>query len=136
MKLIEQINAPADLRRLSLEQLPEVATEIRQYIIETCARIGGGEEPLERRVEGWRRQATYLSSLNLSKAPHWNYSFKILPRPKGRATHVIYTEYDLPQRTRKLSPESWLWATSHRKKATSLTPQALKPMTMLMVLPL
>src|SRR5947199_4257411 len=41
MKHIEQINAPADLRRLPLEQLPEVATEIRQYIIETCARIGG-----------------------------------------------------------------------------------------------
>ena len=66
-----------------------------------AARIGGGEEPLERRAEVWRRQATYLSSLNLSKAPHWNYSFKILPRPKGRATHVIYTEYDLPQRTRQ-----------------------------------
>ncbi|HEX8068443.1 MAG TPA: 1-deoxy-D-xylulose-5-phosphate synthase [Pyrinomonadaceae bacterium] len=41
MKLIEQINAPADLRRLSPEQLPAVADEIRQYIIETCARIGG-----------------------------------------------------------------------------------------------
>jgi len=66
-----------------------------------AARIGGGEEPLERRAEVWRRQATYLSSLNLSKAPHWNYSFKTLPRPKGRATHVIYTEYDLPQRTRQ-----------------------------------
>ena len=66
-----------------------------------AARIGGGEEPLERRVEGWRRQASYLSALNLSKSPHWNYSFKTLPRPKGRATHVIYTEYDLPQRTRQ-----------------------------------
>jgi streptogramin lyase len=66
-----------------------------------AARIGGGEEPLERRAEGWRRQATYLSTLNLSNGPHWNYSFKTLPRPKGRATHVIYTEYDLPQRSRQ-----------------------------------
>ncbi len=41
MKLIEQINAPADLRRLAPEQLPEVSQEIRQHIIETCARIGG-----------------------------------------------------------------------------------------------
>ncbi len=41
MKFIEQINSPADLRRLPLEQLPAVADEIRQYIIETCARIGG-----------------------------------------------------------------------------------------------
>jgi len=66
-----------------------------------AARVGGGEEPLEQRLEGWRRQATYLSKLNLSNGPHWNYSFKTLPRPKGRATHVIYTEYDLPQRTRQ-----------------------------------
>src|SRR6266566_5881832 len=28
-------------------------------------RIGGGEDPLEQKVEGWRRQAQYLSSLNL-----------------------------------------------------------------------
>jgi virginiamycin B lyase len=66
-----------------------------------AARIGGGEEPLEQRREGWRRQATYLSKLNLSSGPHWNYSFKTLARPKGRETHVIYTEYDLPQRSRQ-----------------------------------
>jgi streptogramin lyase len=66
-----------------------------------AARIGGGEEPLEQRVDGWRRQAQYLSTLNLSASPHWNYSFKTLSRPKGKATHVVYTEYDLPQRTRQ-----------------------------------
>jgi streptogramin lyase len=64
-------------------------------------RIGGGEEPLEQRMEGWRRQAQYLTKVNLSSSPHWNYSFQTLPRPKGRATRVIYTEYDLPQRTRQ-----------------------------------
>ena len=64
-------------------------------------RIGGGEEPLEQRLEGWRRQAQYLTKINLSSSPHWGYSFQTLPRPKGRATHVIYTEYDLPQRTRQ-----------------------------------
>ena len=41
MKLLQNINTPADLRRLSLDQLPEVAGEIRQYIIETMARVGG-----------------------------------------------------------------------------------------------
>jgi 1-deoxy-D-xylulose-5-phosphate synthase len=41
MKLIQNINSPADLRRLRQEQLQTVADEIRQYIIETCARIGG-----------------------------------------------------------------------------------------------
>jgi streptogramin lyase len=66
-----------------------------------AARIGGGEEPLEQRHEGWRRQAKYLSTVNLSSAPQWSYSFKMNPRPRGRATKVIYTEYDLPQRTRQ-----------------------------------
>ncbi|HZH29900.1 MAG TPA: 1-deoxy-D-xylulose-5-phosphate synthase N-terminal domain-containing protein, partial [Pyrinomonadaceae bacterium] len=41
MRLIQHINTPADLRRLSLEQLPEVAAEIRAHIIETMARVGG-----------------------------------------------------------------------------------------------
>jgi streptogramin lyase len=66
-----------------------------------AARIGGGEEPLEQRLEGWRRQARYLSTLNLSSAAEWSYSFKTFARPKGKATKVIYTEYDLPQRTRQ-----------------------------------
>jgi len=41
MKFLQTINSPADLRRLRLEQLPEVADEIRHYIIETMARVGG-----------------------------------------------------------------------------------------------
>ncbi|HXD74918.1 MAG TPA: carboxypeptidase regulatory-like domain-containing protein [Vicinamibacterales bacterium] len=66
-----------------------------------AARIGGGEDPLEQRQAGWRRQAQYLSTLNLSASPQWTYAFRTLPRPKGRATKVIYTEYDLPQKTRQ-----------------------------------
>jgi streptogramin lyase len=66
-----------------------------------AARIGGGEDPLERRQAGWQRQAQYLSGVNLSKGDHWSYGFKAHPRPTGRATRVIYTEYDLPQRTRQ-----------------------------------
>ncbi|HEX3282487.1 MAG TPA: 1-deoxy-D-xylulose-5-phosphate synthase [Pyrinomonadaceae bacterium] len=41
MNLLEQINSPADLRRLPLEQLQPVADEIRQYILETMSRVGG-----------------------------------------------------------------------------------------------
>ncbi|MCP9493460.1 MAG: 1-deoxy-D-xylulose-5-phosphate synthase [Pyrinomonadaceae bacterium MAG19_C2-C3] len=41
MKLLRTINEPADLRRLELNQLPQVAAEIRDYIIETMSRIGG-----------------------------------------------------------------------------------------------
>src|ERR671927_1764213 len=41
MELLEQINSPADLRRLRPEQLQEVASEIRGYILATMSRIGG-----------------------------------------------------------------------------------------------
>ena len=41
MSLLENINSSADLRRLSIDQLPDVAAEIRQYILETMSRIGG-----------------------------------------------------------------------------------------------
>jgi len=64
-------------------------------------RIGGGPVSAERQQQAWRRQAEYLSSLNLSKGAQWSYAFKTLPRPKGQATRVIYTEYALPARTRQ-----------------------------------
>jgi streptogramin lyase len=65
-------------------------------------RIGGGTESAEQRLAGWRRQAEYLSTINLSGGgPGWHYTLKTLPRPSGTATQVIYTEYDLPQRTRQ-----------------------------------
>jgi len=66
-----------------------------------AARLGGGEDPLEHRQEVWKRQAQYLSTINLSSASQWGYHFKTLPRPKGKATRVIYTEYDLPKPTRQ-----------------------------------
>lgn len=47
--------------------------------------------------ESVRPYAEYLSSINLSQGP-WKYALKTFPRPAGRATHVIYTEYDLPRR--------------------------------------
>ena len=43
--------------------------------------------------------AAYLATINLSNGPVWNYELKILPRPKGRASHVVITEYDLPRQT-------------------------------------
>src|ERR1700687_1143977 len=41
--------------------------------------------------------ATYLSSINLSAADTFEFPLKTLPRPKGKATQVIYTTYDLPR---------------------------------------
>jgi streptogramin lyase len=39
----------------------------------------------------------YLSSVNLSAADTFQFPLKTLPRPKGKATQVIYTVYDLPR---------------------------------------
>lgn len=64
-------------------------------------RIGGGPVSAEQQRATWRRQAEYLATINLSASPQWGYPFKILPRPTGKATEVIYTEYDLPRRTRQ-----------------------------------
>lgn len=64
-------------------------------------RIGGGQVNAERQLQARRRQAEYLSTLNLSAGSTWGYPLKTLPRPTGAATEVIYTEYDLPQRTRQ-----------------------------------
>jgi virginiamycin B lyase len=56
-----------------------------------------------------RKLAAYLATVNLSAGstwphetwPHetWPYELQTLPRPKGRATHVVITEYDLPRKT-------------------------------------
>jgi streptogramin lyase len=42
--------------------------------------------------------ADYLTSVNLSGTDHEGFSLQRLPRPKGRATHVIVTEFDLPRK--------------------------------------
>ena len=41
MKFLSEINSPADLRQLKVEDLQEVADEVRQFIIESCSRTGG-----------------------------------------------------------------------------------------------
>jgi virginiamycin B lyase len=64
-------------------------------------RIGGGTPQAGQQLEGRRRQAEYLSTLNLSGRSEWSYPFQTFSRPTGRATQVIYTEYDLPKRTRQ-----------------------------------
>ena len=43
--------------------------------------------------------ATYLETVNLHDRSYWAYEPKAFARPKGRATHVIYTEYDMPRAT-------------------------------------
>jgi virginiamycin B lyase len=55
------------------------------------------EERGEDRIEIFRSIADYLSTINLSATEQWKYALKTMPRPNGRATRVVYTEYDLPR---------------------------------------
>ena len=41
MRFLSEIDSPADLRQLKIDDLQEVADEVRQFILETCSRIGG-----------------------------------------------------------------------------------------------
>ena len=41
MRFLSEINSPKDLRQLRVEDLQEVANEVRQFILETTSRIGG-----------------------------------------------------------------------------------------------
>ena len=40
-RLLETINSPADLRRLDRKQLPQLATELRAFLIESVSQTGG-----------------------------------------------------------------------------------------------
>ena len=42
--------------------------------------------------------ADYLASINLSESPKRPFELKSFPRPSGRATKVVITEYDLPRK--------------------------------------
>ena len=45
MSILEKIDSPSDLKKLNVYQLPALAAELRQVIIETCARNGGHVAP-------------------------------------------------------------------------------------------
>ena len=57
------------------------------------------EERGDQRVQVYRSTAEYLSTINLAEAPKWGYELRTLPRPSGRGTKVVYTEYDLGRET-------------------------------------
>lgn len=59
----------------------------------------GGEAPAPAPVTAQTKElASYLATVNLSTASIWGYALQTLPRPKGRATRVVVTVYDLPRR--------------------------------------
>ena len=58
--------------------------------------------------------AEYLASINLNGRSTHPFEIKQLPRPKGRATKVVITEYDLPRREIQphdvvVDPDGMVW---------------------------
>jgi streptogramin lyase len=58
--------------------------------------------------------AEYLAGINLNGRPAHPFDIKQLPRPQGRATKVVITEYDLPRREIQphdvvVDPQGMVW---------------------------
>jgi virginiamycin B lyase len=62
--------------------------------------VSGGDRSERPRVDpkGAPAAAQFLVDVSLTNPDAKEYEFKPLPRPKGRATRVIITEYDLPRK--------------------------------------
>src|SRR6266851_5079373 len=60
--------------------------------------VGDALREVGRGGDNARKNAEYLASINLSQQESWSYPLKTLPRLTGKSTHVIITEYDLPNR--------------------------------------
>ena len=86
--------------RFNADEMFAVLKRVAQYANNsTTARV----QPriAERKIhdEPMRKLSEYLATVNLSGGPAWSYPLKTLPRPRGRATRVVITEYDLPRNT-------------------------------------
>ena len=82
------------------EQFVPVLERMAGYANNTIqARVQMRIAPVKIKSAVVAKLAAYLATINLSNGPAWNYELKTLPRPKGRATHVVITEYDLPRHT-------------------------------------
>jgi streptogramin lyase len=59
-------------------------------------RLAGSASRDVERGGGGRKIAEWLASVNLSQETTWSFPLKTQPRLTGKSTHVIITEYDLP----------------------------------------
>ena len=89
----------------SAAQYPEVLARMASYVNQSSplkVQFRRAERLYEpygpAREAGWKRQGEYLARVNRS-AGDWTYALKTLPRPTGRNTRVIVTEYDMPRPT-------------------------------------
>jgi virginiamycin B lyase len=80
------------MKRMGSYANQSVPTRPQKRLAERLLEERGGD-----RDALFQKRAEWLASINLSQGSTWEFPFKTLPRPKGRATQVIITEYDLPR---------------------------------------
>ena len=79
-----------------LERMASYANQ--SYPLHPQVRVSA-PDPVRRFGAGTNDLAEYLANVNLSSSPTPQYGLKTFPRPTGRSTRVIITEYDLPRKT-------------------------------------
>src|SRR5262245_44717158 len=87
------------------EEWKQVFTRMGRYAPESTPAhpqliVQGGSRSERPRVAANMMQQTaeYLEKVSLANPDRVEYDFKTLPRPKGKATKVVITEYDLPRK--------------------------------------
>ena len=81
---------PADISRGWAAIIRAARRASRNGSLATCSReVGRGGDNASKTAE-------WLATINLSQQETWSYPLKTLPRLTGKSTHVIITEYDLP----------------------------------------
>jgi streptogramin lyase len=96
------VKSPYDADTFMKVVLPRMQGWVNQSIPQMPQRRMGErrmEERGDQRVQVYRSTAEYLATINIGEGQKWSYELRTLPRPKGRATKVIYTEYGLPRET-------------------------------------
>src|SRR3954467_9992081 len=89
----------------SADEWKQVFTRMGRYAPESTPTypqliVSGGLRSERPRVPAnmMQQAADFLSNVSLSNPDRPEYDFKTLPRPKGKATKVVITEYDLPRK--------------------------------------
>ena len=88
---LERVRA-LEVHRRRVRRRAQAHGEVRQQLDHHASQLRVAERELP--DDRAREVAEYLATVNLEPARPWNYQLKTLPRPTGRATRVIITEYD------------------------------------------
>ena len=97
------MRSPHDAETLVTVTLPRMQGYVNQSIPQN-PQLRRGERLMEergdQRVQVYRKVAEYLGTINLSgNKSTWSFDLKTAAASEGRATRVVYTEYDLPRET-------------------------------------